>query len=177
VLGPVDSPERRKLADSYIAGAKAAKPAVQAYPVQWVGGAQPFDDPARAEQSTRSMLAAGVDVVYTIAGGSNQGALHAVENQGKGKARLIGHPVNQCHMAPGRLLDSVEIHYDTAIALSVNRIMSGSASPRMEFGLKENALALTSISPDGAWSECEASKDKSLLQRLRLERTGLAQGK
>ncbi|MES2070012.1 MAG: BMP family ABC transporter substrate-binding protein [Pseudomonadota bacterium] len=174
VLGPVDSPARRKSADAFAAGAKAARPDIQLHPMQWVGGAQPFNDNARSEQVSKSMLGAGVDVIYAIAGASNLGVIRALEAQGgKSRARMIGHPVNQCHMSPGKMLDSVEVHFDTAIALAVGRILRGDGSQRMEFGLKENALALAGIGPDAALSECEVAKDKQLVQKIRKEKSAL----
>jgi basic membrane protein A len=175
VLGPLDSPARRAYAEAFAAGAKAARPGILIHPVQWVGGEQPFNDGARAEQVAKSMLAAGVDVIYAIAANSNQGVLRALA--GQNKAKMIGHPVNQCHMLPGKVIDSVEIHYDAAITLAIGEILHGAARPQMDFGLKENVLSLTASSTDAALSECEIARERALVQKIRQERQALLQRK
>ncbi len=175
VLGPVDSPARRRYADAFAAGARTARPGIFIVPTVWIGGEQPFNDGARAEQLGKGMLAAGADIIYAIAAGSNQGVIRAIGSQPK--AKMIGHPVNQCHMLPGKVLDSVEIHYDAAITLAIGEILHGDARPLMEFGLKENVLSLTAISADAALSECEITKERTLTQKIRQERLTLLQRK
>ncbi len=173
VLGPIDIPAKRRNALAFEAGARAGRPGIKVHPMQWVGGEAPFNDPARAEVLATEMLAAGADVIYAMAANSNRGVL---KSQGpKGQALMIGHPANQCHMLPYKVLDSAEVRYFTAISLAVGQIVGGSIKPRMEYGLKEGALSLTSTSPGAQLSECVVVKDRAMLDRLRQERARMAQ--
>lgn len=170
-IGPIDIPTKRKNALAFEAGAKAGRPDVKIHPMQWVDGEVPFNDPARAEALATEMLAAGVDVIYAMAANSNRGVLSAMKSQAtKGQATMIGHPANQCHMLPHKVLDSAEVRYFTAIALAVGQIVGGNGKPRMEYGLKEGALSLTSISPGAQLSECVVVKDRAMVEKLRQEK-------
>ncbi len=175
VLGPIDIPAKRKNALAFEAGARAGRFDIKVHPMQWVGGDVPFNDPARAEVLATEMLAAGADVIYAMAANSNRGVLSALKSQGaKGQAMMIGHPANQCHMLPHKVLDSAEVRYFTAISLAVGQIVGGSGKPRMEYGLKEGALSLTSISPGAQLSECEVVKDRALVDKLKQEKPRVA---
>ncbi|MFC3108329.1 BMP family ABC transporter substrate-binding protein [Undibacterium arcticum] len=165
MIAAFDTPVRRQNAEAFAAGAIAAKPTISVYDPQWIGGEQPFNDPARGEQVAKAMLAAGVDTIFSTAAVSNQGVFRAVAAQPK--ARVIGHPVNQCRVLPGKVLDNVEVHLDIAILLAVGEALRGTVRERMDFGLREGALSMTSLSPDAALSECEITKERALLLKLR----------
>jgi basic membrane protein A len=171
VVGPIDIPIKRKNALAFEAGAKAGRPDIRVHATQWVGGDVPFNDAVRAEALATEVLAAGVDVIYAMAANSNRGVLSALKSQGtKGRALMIGHPANQCHMLPYKVLDSVEVRYFTAISLAVGQILAGTSKLRMEYGLKEGALSLTSLSPGAQLSECEVVKDRGMLEKLKQEK-------
>jgi len=175
LIGASNTALRQKNSAAFAAGARAAKPAISVHEPLWVEGAQPFNDPPRAETLTKTMLGDGVDVIWAAAAGSNSGVFKALTPQSRAKA--IGSGVNQCMQAPGRVLDNVEVHADTAIILAVGLLANGSAAPRFDFGLKEGAVALTALGLDAAYSECEILRQRPLLLKLRETGNAIASGK
>lgn len=175
IIGAIKTPLKQKSSAAFFAGARAVNPAITLYPVLWIEGAQAFNDPMRAEILTKSLLADGVDVIYAAAGGSNSGIFKALSSQTK--ARAIGSYVNQCPQAPGRILDNMQIHADTAITLAVGAILHGSSATSFEYGLKEGAVSLTSVGVDSAFSECEILRQRPILQKLREASKAIILGK
>ncbi|MFD2270275.1 BMP family ABC transporter substrate-binding protein [Undibacterium arcticum] len=116
---------------------------------QWINGEQPFNDPQRAEQLAKAMLDDGIDIIYAMASASNRGAFRAVS--GDSKARIIGNAINQCPLAPGKVLDNIEVSMDTAIVLAVGEAMKGALAARIDYGMKEGAVSLTSLERDIAF--------------------------
>ncbi|MFZ6749378.1 BMP family ABC transporter substrate-binding protein [Undibacterium sp. Ren11W] len=175
IIGAVKTPLKQKSSEAFYAGARAVNPAITLHNIVWIEGSQPFNDAARAETLAKNMLADGVDVIYTAAGGSNNGVFKALS--GQTKARAIGNYVNQCPLAPGRILDNIQIHGDTAIFLAVGAILKGSAATKIDYGLKEGAVSLTGIGTDAAFSECEILRQRPVLQKLREASNAIIRGK
>lgn len=165
LIGASNTALRQKNSEAFSNGARAAKPTISVHEPLWVEGAQPFNDPPRAEALTKTMLGDGVDVIWAAAAGSNSGVFKALTPQNRGKA--IGSGVNQCIQAPGKVLDNVEVHADSAIILAVGLLANGSTAPRFDFGLKEGAVALTALGLDSAYSECDILHQRPVLQKLR----------
>ena len=175
IIGAVKTPLKQKSSEAFYAGARAVNPAIRLHDMVWIEGSQPFNDAARAETLAKAMLAEGVDIIYTAAGGSNSGVFKALS--GSGKARAIGNYVNQCPLAPGRILDNIQIHGDTAIFLAVGAIRNGSGASKMDYGLKEGAVSLTGIGSGAAFSECDILRQRPVLQKLRDASNAIIRGK
>ncbi|HWW06539.1 BMP family ABC transporter substrate-binding protein [Collimonas sp.] len=175
MIGAINTTLRQKNSQAFAAGARAAKPGISIHEPLWVEGPQPFNDPPRAETLTKTMLGDGVDVIWAAAAGSNTGVFKVLTPQSRAKA--IGSGVNQCIQAPGRVLDNVEVHADTAIALAVGLLINGSTAPRFDFGLKEGAVTLTALGLDAAYSECEILHQRPLLLKLREANNAIVSGK
>ncbi|PFH09384.1 basic membrane protein A [Collimonas sp. PA-H2] len=175
LIGASNTALRQKNSEAFSNGARAAKAAISIHEPLWVEGAQPFNDPPRAEALTKTMLGDGVDVIWAAAAGSNPGVFKALTPQNRAKA--IGSGVNQCIQAPGKVLDNVEVHADSAIILAVGLLANGSTAPRFDFGLKEGAVALTALGLDAAYSECDILHQRPLLQKLREASNAIISGK
>lgn len=175
MIGAVDTALRRKNAEAFIAGAHAASPTVTIHNTLWVDGAQPFNDPARAEVLAKTMLADGVDVIFADAGAGNAGVFKALASQPKAKA--IGSGTDQCSQLTGRILDNVEVHADTAIALAVAAIVNGSTATRFDVGLKEGAVSLTGLGLDAAYSDCAILRQRPVTLKLRDAGNAIMHGK
>jgi basic membrane protein A len=175
LIGASNTALRQKNSEAFSNGARAAKPAISVHEPLWVEGAQPFNDPPRAEALTKTMLGDGVDVIWAAAAGSNSGVFKALTPQNRAKA--IGSGINQCIQAPGKVLDNVEVHVDSAIILAVGLLANGSTAPRFDFGLKEGAVALTALGLDSAYSECDILHQRPVLQKLREASSAIISGK
>lgn len=175
VIGAVKTSLKQKPVDAFIAGARSVRPDADLNHVVWIEGNQPFNDTARAEVLTKSMLADGVDMIYAAAGSSNNGVFKALA--GNSKARAIGNYVNQCPKNAGKVIDNMQVHGDTAISLAVAAILARSTATRIEYGLKEGAVSLTGISTDAAYSDCDILRQRPVLQKLREASQAIIKGK
>src|SRR5690242_4864654 len=70
-IGALDIPFLHRYTDGFIKGAQHAKADIQISPTLWVGGNNPFSDPARGEQRAAAMVADNTDRVLAAGAGSN----------------------------------------------------------------------------------------------------------
>lgn len=175
IIGAIKTPLKQKTVDAFVAGARSVKTDIDLNHLVWIEGSQPFNDPARAEFLAKTMLADGVDIIYAAAGSSNNGVFKALT--ANPKARAIGSYVNQCPKAPGKILDNMQVHGDTAISLAVGAILSGTKANKIDYGLKEGALSLTGIGTEASYSECEILHQRPVLQKLRDTAQAIIRGK
>lgn len=174
VVSAVDIPFLHRFTDGFAEGAKYARPDIKVLPTLWVGGSNPFSDPARGDQRGAAMLAEDADRVFAAASGSNGGIFKAMKD-GSG-ALAIGVDVNQCPQAPGLVLDNVEKHTDKAIEGAVAGIFRGDEPKFASFGLKEGGMTLTGLTPDAAHSQCEIVKYPAVIAKLKELRAGIETG-
>lgn len=103
-IGGVDVPLLREFEAGYVAGVHAVNPdAVVSidYISLDIGG---FNQPDKAKEIALTQYESGVDVIYTVAGGSGLGVLQAAQEQGK---YVIWVDSNGNHLAPGTVLTSM----------------------------------------------------------------------
>ena len=86
-ISALDIPFLHRYTDGFIEGAKHVKPDIKISPTLWVGGSNPFQDPARGQQRAAAMLADGVDRMLAAGAGSNGGIFKAVQDAA-GRQRL-----------------------------------------------------------------------------------------
>ena len=100
-ISALDIPFLHRYTDGFIAGAKHVKPDIKISPTLWVGGNNPFSDPARGQERAAAMLADGADRI--LAAGARLQRRHL---QGRCRTRpapvAFGVDVNQCPQAPAR---------------------------------------------------------------------------
>src|SRR5271166_1239355 len=93
-ISALDIPFLHRYTDGFIEGAKHVKPDVKISPTLWVGGNNPFSDPARGQERGAAMAADGADRVLAAGAGSNGGIFKAVQEASGVNA--FGVDVNQC---------------------------------------------------------------------------------
>ncbi len=93
-IGALDIPFLHRFTDGFIEGAKHVKPDVQISPTLWVGGNNPFSDPARGQERGAAMVADGADRILAAGAGSNGGIFKAMQDApGRGRVRRRREPM------------------------------------------------------------------------------------
>jgi basic membrane protein A len=170
----LDIPFFHRYTDSFIDGAKHVKQDVKISPTLWVGGSNPFQDPARGQQRAGAMLADGADRILAAASGSNGGIFKAVEDAAGTNA--FGVDVNQCLQAPGVVMDNVEKKTDVSVVLAVKGIIAGTQQPITALGLKEGGMALTGLGPDVKATKCTIADYPDAIAKVKALRDQIVDG-
>jgi basic membrane protein A len=174
-IGGVDIPLIHRYTDAFLAGVMHASPDAAVRPVQWVGGSNPFSDPARASQIAQSLYFDGVDTIIAAAGASGEGVVDAAKSM-LGKT-VVMPDINHCPSAPAAILDNVEKRADVAIEISVRAAEKKELKPDTVLGLKEGGVALTTTSEAIKPSQCLAATDKDVMAKVEQLRKDIVDGK
>jgi basic membrane protein A len=173
-ISALDIPFLHRYTDGFIAGAKHVAPQIKISPTLWVGGANPFQDPARGEERAAAMLADGADRILGAGAGSNGGIFKAMQDSPG--AFAFGVDVNQCPEAPGFVMDNVEKKTDIAIELAIKGISAGSQPQISALGLKEGGMALTGLDPDVKASKCTIADYPDVIAKIAALRDQIVSG-
>lgn len=147
-IGAMELPLIQKFQSGYEQGAKYVNPNIKVVSV-FLGGANPFNDPASAKSKTETLIQQGADVLYHAAGASGAGMFQAVKEKG---VYAIGVDSNQDDIIPGMVLTSMMKYVDVAVFDTVKSAVEGKFQPTIqEFGIKENGVGTTDF---------ELTKDK-----------------
>ncbi len=150
VVAALDSPFIRRWVDSFALGAASVNPEVTSTPL-FVGGDNPFGDPARGAAQAQVLADSGADQVLAAASGSNAGVF---EVAGRGGFQVFGVDVNECPSTPGRVVDNVLKKVDVALGGAVADVLAGRGGGDLVFGLAEDGVGVTALEPDVASSQC-----------------------
>jgi basic membrane protein A len=162
VVGALDTPFIRRWVDPFLVGAQSVNPAVTSTPL-FVGGDNPFGDPARGGAQGQVLADGGADQVLLAASGSNVGAF---EVAAAGGFQAYGVDVNECGSAPGHVVDNVLKNVDVALAESVTAILGGDTGGSQVYGLAEDGVGLTAFADDVADSGCLIADRPEVIQQL-----------
>jgi len=173
-ISALDIPFLHRYTDGFIQGAKHVKPDIQVAATLWVGGNNPFSDPARGQQRGASLVAENADRILAAAAGSNGGIFKAME-EAPG-ALAVGVDVNQCLQAPGVVLDNIEKKTDVTVELAVKGIMAGTQQPVTALGVAEGAMALTGLGDNVKESKCAIADYPDVIAKVRELRDQIASG-
>ncbi len=139
-VGALESPVIQKFQAGFEQGAKYVNPNIKTLSV-YLGGANPFNDPASAKAKTETLIQQGADVVYHAAGGSGNGMFQAVKEKG---VFAIGVDSNQDDIIPGFVLTSMLKNVDTAVFNTIKSVLDGKFEAKVqEFGINENGVGTT----------------------------------
>ena len=139
-VGALELPVIQKFQAGFEQGAKYVNPNIKTLSV-YLGGANPFNDPASAKAKTETLIQQGADVIYHAAGGSGNGMFQAVKEKG---VFAIGVDSNQDDIIPGFVLTSMLKNVDTAIFNTVKSVLDGKFEAKVqEFGINENGVGTT----------------------------------
>ena len=173
-ISALDIPFLHRYTDGFIQGAKHVKPDIQVAPTLWVGGNNPFSDPARGQQRAAAMVAENADRVLAAGAGSNGGIFKAMEDLPG--ANAFGVDVNQCLQAPGIVMDNVEKKTDVSVELAVKGIMDGTQQPITALGLKEGGMALTGLADNVKDSKCTIADYPDVIAKIKELRDQIVSG-
>lgn len=174
-IGALDIPFVHRYNDAFLAGAKHVKPEIKTAANMWIGGDNPFSDPARGLQRANAMLADNVDRVLAASSGSNGGIFKAIHDFPG--AAAFGVDTNQCKQAPGAVMDNVEKFTDVAIEQGVKDILSGKREPFVTLGLAEGGMTLTGLRPDVDKSQCLIANYPDVIEKVRALQNDIIAGK
>jgi len=101
-----------------------------------------WNSPKVAYEISRKMITKnGVDIIYSVAAGSNMGIFNAAKEF---KIFAIGVGTNQDYIIPGRILTSSLKNPDQTIAFIIKKTLDGQFESKSYYlGLKENAVGLS----------------------------------
>ena len=137
-IGGVDVPLLREFEAGYVAGVHTVNPdAVVSvdYISEDLGG---FNQPDKAKQIALTQYESGVDVIYTAAGGSGLGVLHAAQEQDK---YVIWVDSNGNHLAPGTVLTSMVKQIENSVFSVINETINGTFMGGIRYlGLAEGGV-------------------------------------
>jgi len=168
-IGALDIPLVNSFRDGYEQGAKYVNPDTEVKSI-YIGGNNPFNDPAKAKELAISIAENGADVIYTVAGGSGRGVMETIK--GNDNLYAIGVDSNQDGEVPGKILTSILKRVDVAVFNVTKEGLEGNFTPGITtLGLKENGMETTDF---------EFSKDvigKENLDKLEEIKADLIAGK
>jgi basic membrane protein A len=174
-IGAIDIPFIHRYNDAFLAGAKHVKPEIETAANLWIGGDNPFSDPARGQQRATVMLSDDVDRVLAAASGSNGGIFKAAQDFPG--AAIFGVDINQCKQSPGQVMDNVEKLTDVAVEKGVKDILAGHRDQVVALGLSEGGMTLTGLQPDVDKSECLIAKYPDVIAKMRALKEEIIAGK
>ncbi|ONI74784.1 BMP family ABC transporter substrate-binding protein [Actinosynnema sp. ALI-1.44] len=159
----LDTPQFRRFSVPFGQGAEKVKPGTTLTPL-YIGGSNPFNDPARAKALTATLGGQGVDQVMGAASAAgNPGVFEAAK---QGGFFAYGVDVDQCPLSPGQVVDNVVKRTDVVIGDGVDAILSGQNGGTKSYGLKENGIALTGLQPEAASSQCVVARYPDVIERV-----------
>ena len=172
VVAALDTPFIRRWVDPFAAGAASVNPAAAATPL-FVGGDNPFGDPARGGAQAQVLAGSGTDQVLAAASGSNVGVF---EVAGSGAFDVYGVDVNECGSAPGHVVDNVLKHVDVALGAAVTEILEGRAGGFEVYGLAEDGVGVTALEEDLAGSGCLVADHPEVVEKVQQVRQQIIDG-
>lgn len=139
-VGGMEIPAVQKFQAGYIAGAKAANPAVEVKSI-YTGS---FTDQQKGLEAGKALIGQGCDIVFAAAGQTGLGTAKACQ---EGKAIFIGVDADQFQTIPGigdTILTSAVKKVDSAVYLVLKQAQDGTlkGGQNLTFGLKDDAVGL-----------------------------------
>ena len=138
-IGGIDMSFLNEFRDGYIAGAEHVNPEVEVKSL-YVGGSNPFNDPAKAKELSLALKNNSADIIYGVAGGSGLGLLEAVtENE---DLYAIGVDSDQDGTVEGKVLTSMMKRVDNSLHTIVGELVEDKLESGIRmFGIKEGGIS------------------------------------
>ncbi len=160
----LDIPFLHRYSDSFALGAQSIDPAITDSQV-FVGGDNPFSDPARSKEQALALAAQGLDHIFAVTAGGNGGVFEAATEQG---FLSYGVDVNQCPDAPGYVVDNNLKLVDNVVETLIMDIMDdGEAEVLNSFGLAEGGTGVVALSDDLADSGCVIAEHPEVVEAVK----------
>lgn len=162
-VGAVDIPFIHRYTDAFAEGARSVNPSVGDTQL-FIGGDNPFSDPAKAKEQALAIAAAGVDHVFAVGAGSNGGIFEAAA---EADMQAYGVDVNQCPMAPGHGADGALKAVNVLVVKEIGKILEGTAEPVSSYGLAEEGMDLVSLAEGAEDSQCTVMEHPDVLEKVK----------
>lgn len=163
VVSALDIPFLHRYTDGFAMGAKHINADI-AVDIRWVGGANPFSDPARAKEQALAVFANGADYIFSATSGGDYGVFEAAQEKG---FNVFSVDVNQCPSAPGHIVENTLKRVDVAILESIQNILDGSDQHLLSYGLAEGGMNLVAFSDvDLAGSGCLIAEHPQVVEQI-----------
>lgn len=161
-IGAVDIPFIHLYTDYFYLGAQAANPDVKDNQL-FIGGTNPFGDPAKAKEQGIAIAASGTDHVFAVASGSNSGVFEAGAEKG---FTAYGVDVNQCPDQPGVVGDGTLKDVEKLIVTEIGKILDGESTALTTYGLAEGGMNIISLSDIAEGSQCTVMDHPEVVAEL-----------
>ncbi|GLW10983.1 BMP family ABC transporter substrate-binding protein [Microtetraspora sp. NBRC 13810] len=173
VVAAQDTPFVHRWIEPFFEGAKSVRPDVRGTSL-FVGGSNPFSDPARAKSQAQTLIGRGADVITAAASAGNQGVFEAAA---AGKVKAIGVDVDQCPQSPGNVIDNVLKRVDVAEIAAIKEIAAGKTGGVKVYGLAEDGVGVGALQADFSSSQCTTAGDVDLQAKVKQVRDDIVAGK
>lgn len=170
----LDIPFLHRWSDSFALGAQSIDSSITDTQV-FIGGDNPFSDPARAKEQALAVAARGADHIFAVGAGSNGGIFEAAVQEG---FLSYGVDVNQCPDAPGHIVDNNLKLVDVLVEQLARQVLDGTAGSVVAFGLAEGGTGVVALSSDEelAESQCVIADHPDIVSAVREARDGIVNG-
>ncbi|MDE0233100.1 MAG: BMP family ABC transporter substrate-binding protein [bacterium] len=170
----LDIPFLHRWSDSFALGAQSIDPSINDTQV-FIGGDNPFSDPARAKEQALAVAARGADHIFAVGAGSNGGIFEAAVQEG---FLSYGVDVNQCPEAPGHIVDNNLKLVDVLVEQLAKQVLDGTAGPVVAFGLAEGGTGVMALESDEvlADSQCVIADHPDIVAEVRDARDAIVDG-
>ncbi len=146
----LDIPFLHRYSDSFALGAQSVNADATDTQV-FIGGDNPFVDPARAKEQSLSLVAQGVDHIFAVGAGSNGGVFEAALENG---VFAYGVDINECLTAPGAVVDNSLKLVDVVVNQLIDAVLAGTAESVVSYGLSDGGTGVIALQPGVADSQC-----------------------
>ena len=168
----LDIPFLHRWSDSFALGAQSVDGSITDSQV-FIGGDNPFSDPARAKEQALAVAAQGADHIFAVGAGSNGGIFEAAQEAG---FHTYGVDVNQCPDAPGSVVDNNLKHVDVLVDQLVGQVLDGTAGSVVSFGLAEGGTGVVALTDDLASSGCVIADHPEIVEAVKAAAQGIIDG-
>lgn len=162
-IAAIDTPFFHRWTDSFRDAAQAVDSSIEETTL-FIGGENPFADPARAKELALSLAAQGADQIFAVGSGSNGGIFEAAEEQG---FYSYGVDVNECGKAPGRIVDNNLKRVDVVVDQLIDKVLDETAGTVESFGLAEGGGSVVALSDDVADSGCVIADHPDIIEEVK----------
>lgn len=170
----LDIPFFHRWSDSFYLGAQSVNPDLEGDTQVFIGGDNPFADPARAKEQALSLAAQDLDQIFSVGAASDTGVFEAAQEQG---FMTYGTDVNKCPVAPDVVVDNNLKLVDNAVRTAIDLVMSGEATPFTSVGLAEGGVGVMALDeerlPD---SQCLIADHPDIVEQVREAAEGIISG-
>jgi basic membrane protein A and related proteins len=168
----LDIPFLSRFSEGFATGAESVNDGVS-HSAVYIGGDNPFSDPARAKEQALALDAQGVDHMLAAGSGSNGGVFEAAREEG---FLAYGVDVNQCPDEPGVVVDNILKRVDVVVESLIDLILEGEAEGFNSYGLAEEGIGVVALSDELDSSECVIADHPDVIEAVREAHDAIVSG-